>query len=165
MMYIDLKETERLRSYCQELRPYTYIERINYRVTKADNFEEDYLGVGVYPTLYSTTCTKEEAITRSGLYYSDIYIIRSPCREICTAYLHNQSYKDSKAVVKSPGIHTLFIVKEIANIVLDYTDLQFEVRNPKLVAIYKSRKGFGNRMSKVSKNQTDYRYRVSKDLA
>jgi hypothetical protein len=160
-MYLCKEEKEKIINCCLNYRIYKYIKRINYNEPKSLNYNEDYLGVVVLPILYVSQCTKEE--TGSGLFFADIQIIRDPSYEKCLSYLHSFTRKDVIATKpNSPGLHTLFIVKEIAHIVLNYMDLIFEIKDPKLVKVYKSRKGFGDKMSKLSSNENDYRYRVLK---
>lgn len=164
-MYLSNEEKEKLNSYCLDYRPYKYIKRINYvdNDNKTD-IGEDYLGVLVLPSLYISECTKEEADTGSNKFFADIRIIRHHSYMVCESYIHNlMASRAIKVKPNSLGLHTLFIVKEIAYTVLDHMDLIFTIDSPKLVKVYQSRKGFGDRLSKLPSDKNDGRYRVLKN--
>jgi hypothetical protein len=163
-MYLSNEEREKLNSYCLNYRPYKYIKSINYANKHKTDTKEDYLGVLVLPTLYTSQCTKEETDSGTGLFYADVHIIRHYSYEACNAYLHSRRTKNTVlAKPNSPGLHTLFIVKEIAYIVLQFMDLIFTIDDPKLVKVYQSRKGFGDRITKLSLDD-DGKYRVLKTI-
>lgn len=161
-MYLDAEEIDKLATYCKDKRPYLYLKRINYLNSDIDNSNEDYLGVAIYPTLYSSTCTIEECKSGSDLYYNNVYVIRNPSRQVCIAVIKgNQTLYIPK---RSHALHTLYILREIAKISLEYLDLVVEVKDPKLLKVYKSRMAFGDKINKLSLDIKDNRYRVKRNI-
>lgn len=153
-MYLDSIERDKLIDSLEQKLIYTYIKRINYIKKSSSSNDEDFLGITVHPELYLGDIVNEN----NEQYYANITIIRNRSYNVCNYYLHNvNQHVNIENNRLSYAAHTLFIVKEIAFVCLEYMDLMVRVDDPRLVKVYFSRKGFGNKIHKVAGTKDLYR--------
>lgn len=137
MTYINNFKRDEIITALQTNQDYLYIERIPYTVIcTGDSF---YLGV-LCERLYLADIKQ------------DVYrlvICKDKSKNTVINYLYSTSKGQFIDNSKSNSLHTLYVVKEIANLILKTHPIMFKVENPKLINIYKSRKGFGDKVESL----------------
>lgn len=146
-MYLPDNIKDIIIQHCIEEKDYIYIEKITYLNNKVSDF---YLCIAIYFRYDFERRIK----------YAEIITIKNKSQAVCISYISdtNKRYIPINEKSDTPGSHCLFIIKEVAFIVLNYMQvdqLRFKVEDPKLANIYRSKKGFGKKLN-VLENNTFY---------
>ena len=149
MRHLCDSDKEDIITACQTKTNYVYLHKladVNKQIKTADY----YLGV-----LFSFDYDCDLQIE-----FIEVKIIQHYSKWVCKDYLHNTLYNMPNFVEDvKPGTYlTLSIVKQLVRWLQQHTILQirFEVRDPQLIRIYKSRKGFGDELKELTKEHWYY---------
>jgi len=142
-MYITNDIKDIIVKHCIEEEDYIYIEKITYLN-------------GTVSDLYLCVALYFRYDFERRIKYVDVLTVKDKSKATCINYVTNT---DKKYIPlkesKTPGVHCLFIIKEIAFIVLENMladELRCKVEDPRLASIYRSRKGVGKKLNVLEDN-------------
>lgn len=139
------QDKENIINACKTKTNYIYLQKL-VDVDKEIKAPDYYLGV-LFSFDYDCTLQIE---------FIEVKIVQHYSKWVCRDYLYNTLYNTTILVSDvKPGTYlTLSIVKQLVRWLQQQTSLQirFEVRDPQLIRIYKSRKGFGDELKQLKEH-------------